>query len=230
MYKRQSLSIPTQEHIGQSDLSGRVESIRSLCSEPQASSAQLGNLSLDGLAAWIKQRLPHVQLSAPELRKLHELSGGAPRLLDEFVRRSSEQYWPRREMAREFDPNYLLSLPRKPEESALERIGRLPLPHRRLLEILAAAQGACSLSTLRAVFDTRRSDEATATTTLNHEFDLWKRRLEDDGFVTVQDGMAGEEIVFASHALAELAYGQIAPDRRQEIHNCLLYTSPSPRD
>ncbi|HVR74669.1 MAG TPA: sigma 54-interacting transcriptional regulator [Planctomycetota bacterium] len=221
------------------EIAASLYSLGEVAQESYSVKVRLRNLGPDRIEEWIHERAPRLHLEGDLIRRLHEKSGGAPRLLDEFVRRSldasaqdllsrdagtrdgnvSSGLAQRGSVDPPRDPRVLLRLPRQPEDSMLERMEALPPRDRRLLEILAVAHGFLRVEELEAV--ARAEEEKSDRSSRGEEPASRPKSLEDSGFILLREGPEGLVASMSHPLLAEEIYRQMREDVRAAIHGAI---------
>jgi transcriptional regulator with GAF, ATPase, and Fis domain/serine/threonine protein kinase/lipopolysaccharide biosynthesis regulator YciM len=239
----------TEGEVQDGDGTRALESIQALAGEPFALRLRLRNLSLEELQDWIAKRQLEVQVSTRLLQRLHKKTNGAPRLVEECLRRLAPLLAPKAEEAPTASAGQgrqvpgddedsrvaetIFSLPQRVEDAGLERFQTLAPADRVLFEVLAAA-GHVSLPVDLAhrfafrVLDDPELGIGAATEAAAGEaavrskppFDPF-RRLEREGFIEFRSGVDGREIVCACEALRLLVYRQSPPSRQLLYHQHL---------
>ena len=204
---------------GQAEVPSTRTVLSDLAASFYATHLTLEDLGLDQIKEWLRERAPQWKPAGDFLRRLHERSGGIPRLLDEFPRHLGTD-------SPHNGSSDLTNLPSRTEDAILLRTRELPAPEQQLLEFLAAAHTAVSLKELidlaafasedfpKALGKLLRTDPEVVFAAL--------RTLEEDGFVELRDGLDGTEAVVASEAAAERVYRQLPDERRVTYHTTFV--------
>jgi transcriptional regulator with GAF, ATPase, and Fis domain/serine/threonine protein kinase len=229
------------EREADADLAASFSAIHEIASEPFAARVRLASLGLENLPAWIRERAPRLQLDGDLIRRLHERSGGSMWLVDEFVRRITSASHAEERTATDAEPGrpsatgepsggvamgpeILFSLPRKAEESALDRLESLTTRDRRLLEVLSAARGRLRIEEVEEVEAALDGNVESTTPRRDDAREHCLERLEvleDLGFADLRYGAGGITVQVCQPGLAAEVYRQIGEDARLAVHRAL---------
>ncbi|MBI4586234.1 MAG: sigma 54-interacting transcriptional regulator [Planctomycetes bacterium] len=210
---------------------GDSTSLAQLASLPFCLKLKLKWLGLEQLEEWLRHRFPAASFSEKEIRKLHELTGGSPRLLDETIKdleraRSREESGgePKPEERREvwlLDPElaggslafrYQKSL----REMLLDRLQGLSKEELEVLEALAVAGSPADLKILGALLGD--GSAASASGPAGRAIQI----LAERGLLHLRYSEEGAEISWTHDALQSPIYLQIPEERRRQLHERML--------
>ena len=197
----------------------QLEEIKTLAESTYTRRLRLRDLSLDRLHEWIDARAPQLHVSSRLLHKLFQRSAGVPRLLDELVRRLSP------------DPaDETLRMPQNVVEAMLDRLHDLPLPDRRLLELIAVAgRQPLSIDVIHHCDERRapagKSPGSQARDKANagaiERLDAQLRRLEEQGWIERRHEGEATSVTWSCGPARQQLYTQLPPDRRRACHGAI---------
>ena len=193
-------------------------------------SLEIENLTADRVRDWMQARKPRWSPSPRWLDRAHEVTGGAPRALDEIVRGVGERLeskWPA--STADLDLEELGSMPidRRIEESLAARAARLEGDERVLLDIFVAA-GRRNLD-IRALDRALEGMHSESPTPPDARRDVRSRleHLEDLAFLERMERIDGDCWTFAHEPGRRQLWSQMPETRRVELHRQLAMASTS---
>ncbi len=230
------------ERDGDPRIATAAQRVRKLADEPRARLLALEDLTLEQTDEWLRTRSPQIRLPAESLRRIHEVTMGAPRRLDAALRRleaSASECSSSADRGREADDpaalhRHVLSLPPTSSASLQARATDLPPAAAALLELLLVARGAAPFAMLSMAQQggSTKSDgqgAASDTSVANAERGAPDVSLDEHavaalvetGFVRVWDGIEGKELHLTSREYRYQEYRRIPFERRTELHRSL---------
>jgi len=203
---------------------------------------RLRDLPMDRLKEWIAARAPELAPSSRLLQRIFERSDGAPRFLDELVRRlladvGSKRPVPtstRRATADDgeddgADPT--LRFPQSLVEAILERLPPDAGRERDSLELLAAADRAgLDARTLSRALALLAAPGGEATSSREATIDPPLRALAAEGLVELRERGAAITALWSCEPARRQFWSDLGPRRRRALHAALAAATRASRD